>query len=193
VWSEQLSELGARVMAARAKMVDELNSYMTNFYAAITNQKWTFRVVYNPNIAFQDTDQIKEKFDQALKRTRFKEKQRAKTIVGPHRDEFTFFISDNDLRKFGSRGEHKSALVSLKAAESQVLYKRTEIYPILLLDDLFAELDRQRSTKVLDLFDPSSQLFITGTTLDYVGMRESSDILNNQATFMVKNGAINRV
>lgn len=192
IWNSQLSALGSRVMRSRAVMVEELNHYLTDFYSVITNKKWTFRASYSPNVSFHNSDDIETEFEAALKRAGYKEKMFGKTLVGPHRDEFLFFISDNELRKFGSRGEHKSALVSLKAAEAQVLYKRTENYPILLLDDLFAELDRDRSTKVLELFDPASQIFITGTSLDYAGLRESPESMNDQLTFLVANGQISR-
>ncbi len=192
IWNNQLAALGSRLMRSRAVMVDELNHYLTEFYSVITEKKWTFRAAYNPNVTFHHADEIESDFETALKRAARKEKMFGKTLVGPHRDEFLFFISDNELRKFGSRGEHKSALVSLKAAEAQVLYKRTENYPILLLDDLFAELDRDRSTRVLELFDPASQIFITGTSLDYAGLKESSEKMTDQFTFLVKNGHISR-
>ncbi len=192
VWNSQLTSLGSRLMRSRAVMVEELNHYLSDFYSIITTKKWTFRTGYSPNVTFHNADDIETDFDAALKRANRKEKMFGKTLVGPHRDEFLFFISDNELRKFGSRGEHKSALVSLKAAEAQVLYKRIENYPILLLDDLFAELDRDRSTKALDLFDPASQIFITGTSLDYAGLKESSEAMSDQLTFLVANGQISR-
>lgn len=190
VWNSQLILFGTQLMKARAALVDELNSYLTEYYSILTNSKWTFRAAYKPNVRFQNDD-MHARFESALMSLRHKEQQQAKTLVGPHRDEFAFYISDNDLRKFGSRGEHKSALVSLKAAEAQVLFKKTECHPILLLDDLFAELDHDRSTKVLELFDPSSQVFITGTSLDYAALH-STENLTNQSIFMMRNGSINR-
>ena len=192
VWSDQLVQTGVRLMAARSAIVEELNHYLADYYSTITNEKWSFRVVYRPNVEFKQND-VAARFESALQRTAFKEKKQGKTLVGPHRDEFIFFISDNDLRKFGSRGEHKSALVSLKAAEAQVLYKRTENHPILLLDDLYAELDNDRSLKVLNLFDPAGQIFVTGTSLDYAGMMSSIEHIDDQTTFMVDNGKITRV
>ncbi|MBN1558864.1 DNA replication/repair protein RecF [candidate division KSB1 bacterium] len=192
VWDEQLVQSGARLMVSRSVMVDELNGYLADFYSAMTSKRWTFRIAYHPSVKFQHREHVADHLQAALKRAASVERRQGKTVVGPHRDEFLFYISDNELRKFGSRGEHKSALVSLKAAEAQVLYKRTENRPILLLDDLYAELDNQRSLQALGLFDRASQIFITGTSLDYAGMLNAGS-LGDQTTFMVENGKINRV
>jgi DNA replication and repair protein RecF len=193
VWDDQLVQSGARLMISRSAMVDELNDYLADYYSTITSKRWTFRIAYSPNVKFRRHNEVTDHFKAAMKRAAFYESRHGKTVVGPHRDEFLFYISDNELRKFGSRGEHKSALVSLKAAEARVLYKRTENRPILLLDDLYAELDNQRSLQVLDLFDPDSQIFVTGTSLDYAGMMNSTGYLGDQTTFMVENGKMNRV
>jgi len=193
IWNEQLVELGARIMAARAAIVDDINPFLGEFYRRISNEKWTLRVNYRPNAAVGDSEDIKESFFRLLKRSAARERMQGKTLVGPHRDEFIFYISDYDLRRFGSRGEHKSALVSLKAAEAHVLQQRRQTSPILLLDDLYAELDQERSHNVLDLFDPGSQVFITGTSLDYAGMKNSSGLSRDQTIFKVQEGRIERV
>ncbi|MBN1466367.1 DNA replication/repair protein RecF [candidate division KSB1 bacterium] len=189
VWDDQLVQSGVRLMMARSNMVEELNHYLADFYAAITGARWTFRIAYSPNVGFRSPDEAEGHFKAGMRRASLKEKRQGRTLVGPHRDEFLFYISDNELRKFGSRGEHKSALVSLKAAEARVLYKRTENHPMLLLDDLYAELDKQRSQRVLDLFDPASQIFVTGTSLD-AEMIESSAHLKEQMIF--ENGQMKR-
>jgi len=176
-------------MMARSQIVKELNTYLAEYYSSITQQRGRLSIVYKPNISHRDSGDVSDKFITALKRVAAKEWRQGKTLVGPHRDEFIFGIGGNELRKFASRGEHKSALVSLKAAEAQVLFKRTGIYPILLLDDLFAELDKNRSTNVIDLFDDHCQLFTTGTSLDYAGLGQKSNTLKHY-TFMVQRGDI---
>lgn len=193
IWDAQLVDVGARIIAARAAIVNDINPYLGDFYRRISNQKWSLRVRYQPNAAVGDSEDVKESFFRLLKRAAARERMQGKTLVGPHRDEFVFYISDYDLRRFGSRGEHKSALVSLKAAEAYVLQQRRQTPPILLLDDLYAELDQERSHNVLNLFDPGSQVFITGTSLDYAGMKNSNGLSHDQTVFKVQAGLIKRV
>lgn len=192
VWTRQLLEYGDRLMRARAHMVQALNQALGEFYQTITRQSSSLRVVYQPNVPIKDKT-TQDPFEARLTRLGRKERQQGRTLVGPHRDEFGFFIGDRELRRFGSQGEHKSALVSLKAAEARVLYERTDIHPILLLDDLYAELDTARSHHVMDLFDVDNQLFITGTTLDYSGIRDSDQFKEHQTTFFVKQGEAQQV
>ena len=192
VWTTQLVEYGDRLIQARLKMVKALNPFLGDYYKTITHQSSSLSVRYQPNVRLKTATSIKDQFEAQLKQVREKERQQKRTLVGPHRDEFVFFVGDNELRRFGSQGEHKSALVSLKAAEARVLYERTTVHPILLLDDLYAELDRSRSSHVMDLFDTSNQIFVTGTTLDYVGIQHTTQQIENECTFMVKNGAIER-
>jgi len=193
IWDAQLVEVGARIIAARAAIVNDINPFLSEFYRRISSEKWTLRVSYRPNAAIDGIEDIKEGFFRLLKRSASRERMQGKTLVGPHRDEFIFYISDYNLRRFGSRGEHKSALVSLKAAEAHVLQQRRQTLPILLLDDLYAELDQERSHNVLNLFDPGSQVFVTGTSLDYAGMKNSSGLASDQTIFKVQAGGISRV
>ncbi len=192
VWTTQLVEYGERLINARLNMVDALNQFLGDYYSTITHQPSTLKVRYRPNVHLTASKSIQEQFEAQLHKVQNKEQQQKRTLVGPHRDEFVFFVGDNELRRFGSQGEHKSALVSLKAAEARVLYKRLEVHPILLLDDLYAELDKSRSAHVIDLFDAKNQIFVTGTTLDYLGFQQTNQFTENQFTFMVNNGSIER-
>ena len=193
IWDEQLVSVGARIVAARAAIVMELNPFLSEFYARISSKKWTFHASYCPNVNINAASEIESSFFQQLKKTASRERMYGKTLVGPHRDEFIFYISDYDLRRFGSRGEHKSALVSLKAAEAHVLQQRTEMPPMLLLDDLYAELDQERSHNVLELFDPKCQIFVTGTSLDWAGMNNTNGLATEQTVYKVQAGTIGRV
>jgi len=193
IWDEQLVKVGSKIMTARAAIVQELNPFLIEFYACITNKKWSLHAKYRPNVQEEGGQDIETAFRQQLKKTAARERMQAKTLVGPHRDEFLFYISDYELRRFGSRGEHKSALVSLKAAEAHVLQKRTAMPPMLLLDDLYAELDQNRSHSVLELFDPDCQVFVTGTSLDWAGMTSTNGLASDQTVYKVKAGYIQRV
>ena len=192
VWDVQLVAVGARIIAARAAIVADLNPFLNEYYARISSKKWSLRAEYRPNISSRAAGDIETSFAQQLKSTATRERIQRKTLVGPHRDDFVFYISDYELRRFGSRGEHKSALVSLKAAEAHVLQQRTDMPPILLLDDLFAELDRERSHNVLQLFNPDCQIFVTGTSLDWAGMKSTDGLNGEKSIFNVHSGTIDR-
>lgn len=192
IWDQQLVSFGARLMRARREMVGELNVYLAEYYQVITRNRWSLRIDYHPSVVMSAADAVEAEFERQLRKWAAKERRQGATLVGPHRDEFKFLVSDRELRLFGSRGEHKSALVSLKAAEAAVLQKRTEIQPIILLDDLYAELDRERCANVLALFETGRQIFITGTTLDYTGIVKAGVSAEKTVTFFVENGSISK-
>jgi DNA replication and repair protein RecF len=173
-------------------MVDELNVFLAEYYQIITRNRWSLRIDYHPNVVVSADDVVEEKFERQLRKWATKEKSHGLTLVGPHRDEFGFMVSDRELRLFGSRGEHKSALVSLKAAEAAVLQKRTEIEPIILLDDLYAELDSSRCANVLALFEKNRQIFITGAHFNSADLNRAGISTESVATFFVDNGAISK-
>jgi len=188
-WNTQLIRFGSQLMVSRQKMVERMNEFVQRYYKLITESETSFSVLYEPNVSFEDENQIPDRFAQKLKKVVRKEQLQGTSVVGPHRDEYIFKVGNSDLRRYGSRGEHKSVLVSLKAAEVQFLKQSTDIQPILLLDDLYAELDKERSHRVLNLFETQSQLFITGTSSDYAvinGIESKSD----NYTFFVKGGEI---
>ena len=191
-WSEQMILTGRELMRYRAQMIEEINGPLNDNYQAISHGDEALRVVYQPNVPFTKVEEIEEKFRSMLSDISAKERKRGTSLIGPHRDEFVFMIGKRDLRRFGSRGEHKSVLVSLKAAEALFLQKRTEIEPILLLDDLYAELDRDRGRYVLDLFQGGSQTFITGTSFDYAAIKELHGEVPAESVFFVQSGRITR-
>lgn len=85
------------------------------------------------------------------------------TVVGPHRDELEFQVNELNLRKFASQGQHKTFLIALKLAEFAYLRECCQETPILLLDDIFSELDEGRTRRLLELMEPLGQIFITAT------------------------------
>ena len=105
--------------------------------------------------------EIEESYADELKRKFQSERVRRTTLTGPHRDDFGFEIDGKDLRTYGSRGQHKSALVALRLAQFRYLQIKTGETPILLLDDLFSDLDRNREQRILKFLQDVGQVFIT--------------------------------
>lgn len=193
IWNHQFTHFGTQIIKSRRLIVNELNQYLADYYLAITKNKWTLRINYKPNVEDLSDEELAIQFSGQLKKMASREMRQGVSLVGPHRDEFQFLVSDRELRLYGSRGEHKSALVSLKAAEAAVLHSRTQICPIMLLDDLLAELDQERCATVISLFEKGSQIFITGTTLDYHAFQNIGGLSKNPSLFFVENGTLTRM
>ncbi len=192
IWNAQLVQTGTNLMLGRAKMIEEINGYLTEYYKVITKSEHTLKITYQPCVPIKKSQNISETFKTLLSKAYYKEVKRGLSLVGPHRDEYIISIAGNELRKYGSRGEHKSVLVSLKAAEAVFLKKKTDTFPILLLDDLYSELDIERGKRVLDLFTKSCQTFITGTSLDFEAIKKTGYKEKEYITFIVKSGNITR-
>ena len=110
-------------------------------------------------------DHTRETIFQALKKSRHKDIIYGHTTLGPHTDKPTVLYNQKDIRLFGSQGEHKISLVLIKLAEYQTVRKATQLTPTILLDDLFATLDFERSDAVLSLLEKNTQTIITNTDL----------------------------
>ena len=111
----------------------------------------------------QTEDEARNLFEQQLERTRSDERRSGTTMVGPHRDELEFSINGMTLKHHASQGQHKTIQISLKTAEYQYLRECCRETPILLLDDVFSELDADRSERMIGMLNTMGQAFITAT------------------------------
>ncbi len=160
-WSQALAYYGSRVMMTRRTFVKEYEYTLSQSYQHISGSPLPFHFAYRTQ--FQSEEITTEGFLRLLQSARVHEERRRRTQVGPHFDDFVFEIDGKDLRKYGSRGEQKSALVALKLAETWYLKTHTGTAPIILLDDLASELDGNRLRSTLDHFYGNGQLLITST------------------------------
>lgn len=160
-WSQALAIYGCRITTARHKFVKEYEEILLQSYQHISGSTLPFQLAYRTQ--FPSEEITTERFLQLLQAARAHEERRKRTQVGPHFDDFVFEIDGKDLRKYGSRGEQKSALIALKLAETVYLKTRTGTAPIILLDDLASELDANRMCSTRDYFYGCGQLLITST------------------------------
>jgi len=190
-WKEQLAELGGELMRRREEFVKEFGSYIQTAYRQVVESGEEPRISYRPNVESQEG--TGEPGYPALLRRSFENRRSEEirvgtTLVGPHRDEFPLTINGLDLRKFASQGQHKTFLVALKLAEFHYLRERCGEKPILLLDDVFSELDKHRSEKLLDCVEHISQTFVTTTVS---GVFESTiEFGGTNRKFLVQNGTV---
>src|SRR5690606_6965845 len=112
--------------------------------------------------------------------------RRGMTLIGPHRDDLAFAINGKDVQSFGSQGQQRTAALSLKLAELELMREEIGEYPVLLLDDVLSELDQKRQTQLIETFQSRVQTFITTTGLESVNMSR----LRDAAVFHVQGGAL---
>jgi DNA replication and repair protein RecF len=167
-WDEQLLKLGSQIMSRRKQFVDEFQAYLQSAYEKLVGEEEIPQMAYEPatkdGVASSE-EEFRSRLELGLQRLRSVEMKIGASLVGPHRDEFSCAINERELRKFASQGQHKTFLVALKVAEFFYLKERCDETPILLLDDLFSELDERRAQRLLEFTASLSQTFITSTTL----------------------------
>lgn len=158
VWNVQLSERGMLIHERRKRFLDDFIVAFNDYYKAISNSVEEVGMVYESQLSGGD---MLELLSQNL------EKDRAVTYttVGIHKDDLTLTVNGFPLKKFGSQGQQKSALVSLKLAQFKVMSEKSGITPLLLLDDIFDKLDDDRVGQMLSLVggEAFGQIFITDT------------------------------
>lgn len=178
VWDEQLIASGLEVIKARQQFIEQLNSIVYGIHKKLSGGKEELVIKYEPNVTV-------DVFQDKLKKVLDRDIQMKMTSIGPHRDDILFMIKDIDIRKFGSQGQQRTSALSLKLAEIELVRKIIKDEPILLLDDVLSELDRNRQTYLLDSID-NIQTFVTCTGLEeFVNKR-----ITINKTFKVVEGTV---
>ena len=164
IWDEQLIRYGLPLMEYRKQFIDQLDRLIEVVHGKLTGKKEHLVLSYEPNVQ-------PEEFSAVLVKNRESDKKQKTTLSGPHRDDMSFFINQIDIRKFGSQGQQRSAALSLKLSEIELVRELIHDYPILLLDDVLSELDRGRQNHLLNSIN-HIQTMITCTGLDdFIGHR----------------------
>ena len=158
IWDLQLVSFGTKIIDRRRKFVEELNECIFDIHYDLTEGREKLKLVYDPSVK-------EEEFYEALLKNRERDKIYKNTSVGPHRDDLVFYESEKDLKIFGSQGQQRTCVLSLKLAEIKMIEGEKKEKPILLLDDVLSELDRNRQMKLLTGMG-TTQTIITCTGMD---------------------------
>ena len=134
VWDEQLMRYGKELIRIRASFIKSLNDLLHEIHFHLSGEREDLSIWYEPNVQI-------ESFEESLAKNRSQELRQRLTLTGPHRDDLNFIINGTDIRKFGSQGQQRTAALSLKLAEIELVKKTVKDYPILLLDDVLSEID----------------------------------------------------
>lgn len=178
IWDGQLLDYGSRLIRRRREFVEQLKEIVYHINQKLTGGMEQLNVHYEP-------DAGEDQFEKKLKDSMEKDLRFMTTNVGPHRDDLSFFNGDVDLRKYGSQGQQRTCALSLKLAEIELVRQLIHDQPVLLLDDVLSELDRNRQNYLLDSIQ-DTQTIITCT-----GLEEFIDgKLTLDRVFRVVNGTI---
>lgn len=176
IWDEKLIEYANKISKYRNEFVEKISKKIKTIHNKITNNKEDIEIKYKTECL--DI----ENFKKLLKERRKLDIIKGYTTKGIHRDDFEIFINDKELNIYGSQGQHRTAILSLKISELEVIYDEIDEYPILLLDDFMSELDLNRKKNLLNYME-KTQVIITCT--------EKLEIENMKYTeYKVKEGKI---
>ncbi len=177
----KLIDLGEKIYLSRKKYIDLLNDKIGEFYKKICNIS-DLNLEYISDFNNFDKEKILKKYKECLNRDIIL----GKTTFGVHHDDIKFKFKGFNIRDYGSEGQQKNAIIAYKMAELEIFYQIRDDYPILILDDLFSELDRFKINNILSLINENVQTFITTTEIDKI----NSDILQKSKLFEINDGVV---
>lgn len=164
VWDPPLAEHGAALMAKRSEISTKLSATAGQALRDLTGGAEEFEVRYEPSLVFEkDESGLREKILAELLKVRREEMARGLSVVGPHRDDLGLWVNGQPLRKFGSQGQQRTGALALKLAQLSLLAEGCHTAPLVLFDDVMAELDEKRQAFFLNRLQQGGQAFLTGT------------------------------
>ncbi|NLJ41002.1 MAG: DNA replication/repair protein RecF [Clostridiales bacterium] len=189
VWDEQLSETGAYIISRRLKFIEDLKIIAKRTHREISFDEEELDISYIPSIEIDsdNTEAIMKEYMKTLETNHNDDIRRGRTEKGCHRDDLNIFINGMDVRNFGSQGQQRTSVLSLKLSEIEMMHKETGEYPLLLLDDVMSELDQYRQGELISYFD-KVQTFIT--TTDYGNLPHIKD--KNAEIYIVNKGKVDK-
>ena len=183
IYDMQLVEFGYNIIRERIKYIESLNKYAEKIHSDITSGKEKINFKYISTI--KDLENIKENFYTLLEKNRSKDCDRGATSIGPHRDDFFIYINDIDTKSYGSQGQQRTAVLTMKFSSLEIIKELTGEFPVLLLDDVLSELDFNRKKYIL------STIGQIQTVITCTGIEDLYEYLDEKAkVFKVKNGEI---
>ncbi|MEP6895519.1 MAG: DNA replication/repair protein RecF [Chloroflexota bacterium] len=208
VWDGALTRLGAQLILWRIEAVQQIERLAARVHHELTHGSEILRLAYEPAFdplpkpngqiglkldtiidrSHLELDEIQDGFRVRLKELRSEEIARGVTTIGPHRDELRFLANNIDLGDYGSRGQVRTALLALKLAEVNWMKDRTGEWPVILLDEVMAELDIQRRADLLKYIGESEQVLFTTTDLNLY----ESDFVEKAEVWKVRDGKVEK-
>lgn len=181
-YDDQLIRYGTEVILKRKGNIEDIAKKIKEIYYKISGEKEELILNYENDVF---SSEIEKTYKEKLKETKEQDIKQGYTTIGPHRDDISFIIDNLDLRQFGSQGQKKTAAISLKLAELLIMKEKKGNTPVLLLDDVFSELDEKRQKELIENLD-GIQTIITCTGMK----RNIYDLLKPNKIFKVSNNEV---
>lgn len=181
ILTEQLVNIGIKIVAIRKEFICNINGYLSEIYWQITNKK-TLVIKYKSDFLNKSCEELIEMYEKIISR----EIILGKTLLGINHDDIEFCLNNMSAREYLSVGEQKNCVIAFKLAEIQNIIGKLNKTPILILDDLFSELDQEKIDNILKLINKDIQIFITTTNID----KFDKNILSNAKIFKCIDGLI---
>ncbi len=187
--TDKLIEKAIVIYQYRKKYIDAVNDNIAKVFLDISKVNG-LNIVYETNVEFEsyDTEFISNKLKEVYRKNYQKELNYGMTLYGPHRDDFSFYLGENNLKYVGSQGQQKLAVICYKLSEIPIFKNACGTSPVLLLDDIFSELDSQKRNKLLDYLKNDIQSILTTTDLRNIKKKNIED----SYIFSVKDGNVER-
>ncbi len=187
IWDDSLCVTGAIILKERMEYINQLKIYAQKFHDDISQSKEVLDIEYVSNSFVKENDSIEvisEKLREAYKKSRSEDYSSGYTNIGPHRDDMDIKINGISAKTFGSQGQQRSAVLSLKLAQAQLLFEKNSERPVILLDDVLSELDPKRQDFLLNKVE-NYQVFVTCCE------ESNKEQLKNGKVFYINNGEVN--
>jgi DNA replication and repair protein RecF len=190
ILTESMITLASEIVRRRLSFVSRLNKWSSAIHSEISDGREQLSLVYESSVHDVSIDSEQSKIEEAYKnsyrRLKQRELDRGSTLFGPHRDDLQFFVNGRNVQTFGSQGQQRTAALSVKLAEIELIKEEVGEYPLLLLDDVLSELDDVRKTHLLSVFRQKVQTFVTTTSID--GLDQG--LLDRATLFSISQGKV---
>lgn len=187
-WDDEMVTHGSYLTAARETVVADLNDRAADLHLRLTGGRERLQVIYRPSVP-PGEGSAADRFRHVLKRLHRREVLQGVSLAGPHRDDLAFVADGADMRAFGSRGQQRTAALSLKMAEVGEVSAAAGELPVLLLDDIMSELDPSRRAWLLETLQPGQQVLIAATETEHF----TAEFLASALALRVQAGAVSRM
>jgi DNA replication and repair protein RecF len=192
IFTEQLCKAAANIIKKRIYFLKKLQEWAQPIHLSISNGKENLSIEYVYSIPIEEEmteEEIREVIFQKFDKIKDQEERRGTTLIGPHRDDLQFIVNTMNVQHFGSQGQQRTAALSIKLAEIELMRAEIGEYPILLLDDVFSELDHDRRTHLLATIENKVQTFVTNTSTEGIDKR----LIDFSTVYKIEQGTVKKI